>query len=710
MIDPMPGDIFQTGQVLNNTYEIMGVLGRGGTGEVYLARNRVVGREVAIKALNSEFSGNSDYVELMKREEEIRDIVHDAVVRYSECSMSDQNHVFLVMEYVDGASLNDVMMDRRIEERELLIIAHRVLEGLQEVHRGGIVHRDLSPDNIILRGGDPERATIIDFGIAKDTATGARTIVGNDFAGKYEYAAPEQLEGRAEYRTDLYSLGASLLAASRREIPFPGATPGEIIRRKQEPLDTSGLGEGLAGLVDWLAAPALEDRPRDAREALARVDSLLKPSGQGDTSKRGRHDRGGKNPGKTPKRKGGLGWVLGVPVALAAIAGGLWFSGALDGLFVEPLPLAQPYELSANIAPDGTALLTSHAPDDPAAAAIRAGFEAATGAAAPEEAVTLAEGVPSPDWPAQVSQLMGLAQQLENWDLTVRDTTASLSGLASSAAARAAIEGQLQQFGAGSGFRVVPEVIAGPRVLSQAAIQAALAPLGTCGPLSVTPPEGGTFPLFETITVRGDLAARADGERIAQALEPVIGDRNLRLDTTLLNGDLCAIRAVLPAVDSSNLSIWLGNGATGAPSLTGVFRTNENPVVEVHVPEAITQGSLWVMVVDNTGKVFHVLPNVNRTDHSLAQLGTVANGVRQVRVLFSVEEFLADNSRLAMRVNESDYGKSEVIAILSRSNLFDLRRPRDESVTSVADALAEALAGRSGEIIGVASRIIDARP
>ena len=207
-------------------------LGRGGTGEVYLARNQINEREIAIKALNARFSGNADYVELMKREDQMRSILHDAVVRYIECSRSDQGHVFLVMDYIDGPSLNDVMLERKVDDRELLVIAHRVLEGLVPTHASGIVHRDLSPDNIILRSGDPERATIIDFGIAKDTSAGAMTIVGNEFAGKYEYAAPEQLDGHADRRTDLYSLGASLLAAHRRDIPFLGTTPGEIVREK----------------------------------------------------------------------------------------------------------------------------------------------------------------------------------------------------------------------------------------------------------------------------------------------------------------------------------------------------------------------------------------------------------------------------------------------------------------------------------------------
>ena len=155
MIDPLPDDIFRKGQVLNNTYEIEGVLGRGGTGEVYRARNQITGRVVAVKALNRAFSANEAYIELMKREEEMRSISSDAVVRYTDCSRSAEGHVYLVMDYVDGTALSDWLERGGADPRDLLIVAHRVAEGLVATHARGIVHRDLSPDNIVLRGGDP---------------------------------------------------------------------------------------------------------------------------------------------------------------------------------------------------------------------------------------------------------------------------------------------------------------------------------------------------------------------------------------------------------------------------------------------------------------------------------------------------------------------------------------------------------------------------
>lgn len=307
-----------------------------------LPRTRSPTRRVAIKALSAEFSGQQSFIEFMKREEQMRSIVHDAVVRYTDCTRTADGHVILVMDYVEGPSLNDVMMERRLQDRELLIIAHRVLEGLEPTHAQGIVHRDMSPDNIILRGGDAERATIIDFGIAKDTTAGSATIIGNHFAGKYEYAAPEQIDGRAEYRSDIYALGATLLAAHEGEVPDVGSSPGEIVRNKQKPLDTSNLREPLRQIIDWMCAPKIEDRPASASEALARVSAVLKPStAEAEPSKR-----------RSPL-------VIGLAAVLAAAVAGGWLFR--DKLSPQPLPVASPYRLDVALGPDGAAL-SGHAP------------------------------------------------------------------------------------------------------------------------------------------------------------------------------------------------------------------------------------------------------------------------------------------------------------------------------------------------------------
>ena len=713
MIDPLPSDIFRAGQILNNTYEIEGILGRGGTGEVYRARNQITGRVVAIKALNSQFSGNADYVELMKREEEMRNILHDAVVRYTDCSRTDGGAVILVMDFIDGPSLNDVMLGGRVDPRDLMIVAHRVAEGLVVTHRHGIVHRDLSPDNIILRGAKPEQATIIDFGIAKDTSAGARTIVGNDFAGKYEYAAPEQLEGRADARTDLYSLGATLLAAYRGEVPFAGATPGEIVRRKQQRIDTSGVPEPLKGVIDWLTDPDPAGRPQSAEDVVERLDAALKPvtgrsKARGETPSRGATAR---TRGAPAQKKGGGGWkwAAALVLLLGGGAGGAWYAGLLDRFLVEPLPVASPYTLTASHDPGAPPSLSTHAPTAEAGDVILRAYAQITGRTIDPLAVTLADGMPVPIWPEVAAGLIEELRPLESWTLTLEDMTAEVEGLAVSAAERDRLVGQMRVWAQGNGVTLATAIVAGPVRLPMIDVERVLRDVATCGPLEQGAEPGAIYALGETITVRGDVAGAVDVEAIRDAVAGIAGDRRVNVEATVLNEQLCAIRAVMPPTPPSALSVWLGDGSTGQPNLTGVFTTGQNPVVEVHAPDGV-DGTLWVMVVDTDGKVFNVLPNINWTDNRLASIGTVQGGVRRVRVLWSVDEFRADPSRMAFRIEDKDYGKSEVIAILTRSDLFDMRRPRDESVQSLAEALAAALEGREAEILGVASRIIDARP
>ncbi|MEO0914706.1 MAG: serine/threonine-protein kinase, partial [Pseudomonadota bacterium] len=245
MIESRPSDTFQPDTVLNNTYRIEGILGRGGTSEVYRARSEISHRVVAIKVLRAEFSGNEDYLLLMKREEEIRDIRHDAIVRYSENHRTPEGHVYLIMDFVDGPGLDERLHAGGLPADDLMTICARLADGLYVAHSRNIVHRDLSPDNIILRNGNPTEAVIIDFGIAKDSNPGAGTIVGNEFAGKYAYAAPEQLNGTSDARSDIYSLGALLLATFRGETPNIGRNPMEVIAKKNEPLDTEGVPEPL---------------------------------------------------------------------------------------------------------------------------------------------------------------------------------------------------------------------------------------------------------------------------------------------------------------------------------------------------------------------------------------------------------------------------------------------------------------------------------
>ena len=702
MIGPLPGDIFRQGQVLNHTYEIEGLLGRGGTGEVYRARNQISGRIVAIKALNAQFSGNDDYIQLMRREEQMRDVLNDAVVRYTECSRTEQGHVFLVMDFIDGPSMNDVLMRRRMDVRELMIIAHRVAEGLVAAHARGIVHRDLSPDNVVLRDGAPEKATIIDFGIAKDTSAGARTIVGNEFAGKYEYAAPEQLEGRAEKRSDLYALGATLLAAYRGQVPFSGSTPGEIVRRKQSRLDTEGVPEPLKGLVDWLAAPAIADRPTSAEAVVARLSQLLQP-----VSARGKRQA---PVAEGQIREGGRGGMLVLLLALllGLVGGGGWYAGLLDP-WLNPIPVVSPYKLTASLSPDG-AVLSGNAPDVEALQRLGLAFTAATGVTPPKDALQLAQGVPDQRWVDSIAELFGLLQGLPDWSVSVTDNVIGFDGHANTREQLDQKQAAIRDWSQRTGMKIDIRFAFGPRKLQGQAVLDALAPFATCGPLA---PDKGPLQIYElgdTITVTGAMESVEARDALQAALEPGIGDRSLRMDATILNPDLCAVRKVLPPVGAGDTIIWFGDGATGEVNLSGIFHAGDNPVVEVRVPAALADLSLWVLVVDNTNQVFSLLPNEKQPEHGIQNIGTVIDGVRRVRVLHSLEDIRAKRGEYMITVNADSFGKSEIIAILSKASLFGTRLPATLSVGGLADELKSEIARDPGNIVSIATRVIDARP
>ncbi|MBP7241235.1 serine/threonine-protein kinase [Amaricoccus sp.] len=690
MVDPLPGDIFRKGQVLNNTYEVEGVLGRGGTGEVYRARNQITGRVVAIKALNRQFSQNDAYLELMKREEEMRSISHDAVVHYTDCNRADGGAVYLVMDYVDGAPLSELMQGRGVGARDLLVVAHRVAEGLVATHARGVVHRDLSPDNIILRGGEPEQAVIIDFGIAKDSGPGARTIVGSGFAGKYEYAAPEQMNGRAEPRSDLYALGASLLAAFRGRAPDVGASPGATLRAKERPLDVEGVPEPLRRLIEDLTQPDPARRPPSAAAVVAEIDRMLRPVSAAAAQ------------GARPRRR--LGPALAV-LALALLAGGLWAGGVFDRLLAPPLPVARPYLLTAGVDVDGVATLTGNAPDAAAREEIARGFRSVSGRAAPADGLTLADGAPVAGWTAAAQTLLAAAQGLEDWRLEVVDRDAALTGTAPDREAR---DAAVAAFGAAAdagGFSGRARIAAGPRWLDVETVRGWLAPHATCGPLEVREPEGGRFPLDARIGVTGQVAEAGAAGRIEAAIAPRLGDRTLALDLVTMNPAFCEVASAVPGTAPRVGSFALGLGGSPEPNLSGIYEVGDNPVIDLVLPVTLDAGHLWVEIADVTGNAYNLVPSDSRPDTLLANLGEVAGGLRTIRVAFAEDE--AGPGRPAFRI-DATFGKSLLLALVTDRPLFEVARPVEETA-AFGEALRARLASGAVTVLAETTQVLDSR-
>ena len=701
---PPQGTIFKVGELLNNTYRIEAILGRGGTSEVYCARSEISGRRVAVKVLRSEFSDNEAFQNLMAREENVREIRHDAVLPYFHNERTDAGRVYLIMDYVEGPSLEQKMREGGMSADALMTLAERVAGGLQAAHARKIVHRDLSPDNIILRNGDPADAVIIDFGIAKDTNPGAETVVGKDFAGKYAYAAPEQLNGQTDPRSDVYSLGAVLLAAFRGRSLAHGLTPMEILRNKGQPLDTQAVPEPLRSLIDRMTRPDRDERLQSASEVLAAIRESHAPdrtAGPDETVIRPRASSGppagpaagepsGSKGGGRPPGPGGRGQrlLLGLAAVLTLVAVGVvaFFAGFLDGLLPARYPFADPYTLVVERVEEEAPQASGHVPSAEVQAALAEAIDAEGGTTD----LRIARGDISEDWGQGILALVDGVSELEEWRISAQGNAVDVAGSTGDAALRDRLALALPQRARPAGLELEMAIEVEETVLPASDLEPILAAHADCGPLRlVDPPPIGYAP-GDRVTVGGWLAEPGTEVALAEALSTVAGEREVSLQTRLLNPALCTIDAALPQVPDGGFEIGFAEGRSDAPRPDGEFVVGENPVIDVTIPAGVTEGYLNVILVDVSGNVFHLLPNRHVQDNSIAALRDGREGPVTVRVAHTLEEReVAGGSLLAFTVDDTALGESQILAIYSEEPILDGQRPVEESAASFAEALAE---------------------
>ena len=263
---PEPDRGLAPGTTLFGEYEIVNVLGVGGMGEVYRARHRRLDEHRAIKVMHAELSKKKGASEFFYREAKaLLAVRHPAVVHCHDLLSDDQGRVYLIMEMIEGIPLSKRMNEGPLGPDEVALLGARVSHGLAAAHRRGVIHRDLSPDNIVLPGGRIQEAKIIDFGIAKLLEEGEGTIV-DGFKGKLSYASPEQLGfhgGKVDGRSDFYSLGLVLAAAALGRPMSMGTTVVEAVdaRRAFRTLPDA-IPMGLRSAIEPLLALDPDDRPR----------------------------------------------------------------------------------------------------------------------------------------------------------------------------------------------------------------------------------------------------------------------------------------------------------------------------------------------------------------------------------------------------------------------------------------------------------------
>lgn len=684
MTTSQPSDTFQPGDVLNNTYRIEEILGRGGTSEVYRAKSEISGRIVALKVLSSEFSSNDDYLVLMNREEEIRDVRHDAVVRYSENNRTADGHVYLVMDYVEGPSLEAMLKAGGMSADDLMVVAGRIAEGLFAIHSRNIVHRDLSPDNILLRNGHPDEAVIIDFGIAKDTNPGAATIVGNEFAGKYAYAAPEQLSGNSDPRSDIYALGALLLATFRGKPPDVGSNPMTVIETKAKALDTEGVPEPLKSLINKMTEPNPEDRLQTARDVLEEIEpqflQTVVPGSPTSIPPRSMPAAPSKTGGGAAPRRSLV--AIGL-LALVSVGGyGAYTSGILDGLTGPRLELVTPYTLIAEAERGAAPSVVGYAPSE----SVKTTIETLTQRLGGTAEVSLARGDIHDAWGAGVEYLINNTSELEEWRIAINGDTVKVTGTTDDRNLRARVVASLQNQEMLGGFQGSFDIFQGPLTLTVDAVQSVLDQLADCGPLKQTSALEAGYGVGDSIAIEGVLASSETRAKLFDALSDIAGDRKVLIDTDLKSAELCAMDEFLTSFPTGGFEVVFRNGDSASVNESGDFRVGDNPVIDVVVPANVEDGFLEVSIADITGNVFHLLPNVNRLDNSIRSLRQGTTGPFTVRVAYPLREATGDRSKLAFLVDET-FGKSTVVVIHSNDQIFDKLRPTSESIAAYGAAL-----------------------
>jgi serine/threonine protein kinase len=266
-------------------YRVLSLLGKGGMGEVYLAQDNNLNRKVALKILSEKFSADVDLLRRFQREAETASALnHPNILTVYEFGAENERH-FITTEFVEGETLRAKLKREALSIKEILNVGEQTASALAAAHSAGIVHRDVKPENIMLR--DDNLVKVLDFGLAKfvekaeeeydpeavtqpQVHTQPGTVMGTVF-----YMSPEQARGKTvDERSDVWSLGVILYEMTTGQMPFQGETASDVIASilKSNPAPVVHYRKDAARELNDIIAKTLR---KNADERYQKMSDLL---------------------------------------------------------------------------------------------------------------------------------------------------------------------------------------------------------------------------------------------------------------------------------------------------------------------------------------------------------------------------------------------------------------------------------------------------
>jgi serine/threonine-protein kinase len=274
----------QVGQTLDK-YELLERVGQGGMAVVYRASDRSLRREVAIKVLHHHLAEHQEARERFEREAHaVAKLRHENILEIYDFSGIESEESYIVTEFIDGESLKEFITGHAIKHPEIgAMVTVQVCKALQHAHAAGVLHRDVKPENIMIRSDGVVKLT--DFGIAQMIDLQRLTVTGQ-LLGSPAYMSPEHVNGgQLDFRTDVFAVGIVLYQLVTNELPFKGKNPHEILKRIAEcdyldPQVVNPLvGKRLARIITKSLAREKDDRYADVSQQLAALEKFLAESG-----------------------------------------------------------------------------------------------------------------------------------------------------------------------------------------------------------------------------------------------------------------------------------------------------------------------------------------------------------------------------------------------------------------------------------------------